>query len=323
MNIKYFIGPMTKNVVDAVKEFSIENDKNIGFIPSRRQVSYDGGYVNRWTTKEFKNYVGDYFITRDHGGPGQGLNDDDGYRSLEEDCKYYDMIHIDPWKKYPSYEDGLSWTIDMIKFSHERNSNILYEVGTEQSIRKFEAFELRQFLQDLTNHLPTVLFEKIKYCVIQSGTSLKENVNTGQYDKYKLIEMIKVARDFNLLSKEHNGDYLPPSLIKEKFNYGLDSINIAPEFGLLETEVILNEILHNNLELFDNYWKICFESKKWVKWVDASFDPHLEKEKLIRICGHYILSNEDFIQSIKSNLSSDIDNKVKLSVKNKLRALYE
>ena len=45
---------MSKNVVDAVIEF---NSPSIGFIPSRRQIDFIGGYVNNWTTKEFSNYV--------------------------------------------------------------------------------------------------------------------------------------------------------------------------------------------------------------------------------------------------------------------------
>ena len=51
--MKYFIGPMSKNVVDAIIEF----DGDFGFIPSRRQVDYNGGYVNGWTTGEFATYV--------------------------------------------------------------------------------------------------------------------------------------------------------------------------------------------------------------------------------------------------------------------------
>ena len=37
---------MSKNVVDLVIEFN----GDFGFIPSRRQVDYQGGYVNNWTT---------------------------------------------------------------------------------------------------------------------------------------------------------------------------------------------------------------------------------------------------------------------------------
>ena len=72
--MKYFIGPMSKNVVDAIIDFG-----GIGFIPSRRQVEYNGGYVNNWTTKEFSNYVnGRAVIQRDHGGAGQGYNKQSG-----------------------------------------------------------------------------------------------------------------------------------------------------------------------------------------------------------------------------------------------------
>ena len=56
-DVKFFIGPMSRNVVDAVIEVNKETDLKIGFIPSRRQVESDGGYVNNWTTKMFSNYV--------------------------------------------------------------------------------------------------------------------------------------------------------------------------------------------------------------------------------------------------------------------------
>ena len=35
------------------------------------------------------------------------VSNDDGYDSLAYDCRYLDMIHIDPWKEYPKFKDGL------------------------------------------------------------------------------------------------------------------------------------------------------------------------------------------------------------------------
>jgi len=84
VKIKYFIGPMSKLVVDSIIEFSKKTGNTIGLIPSRRQVEYNGGYVNNWTTEAFKKYTNDFFVTRDHGGPGQGLKMDDGYESLRK-----------------------------------------------------------------------------------------------------------------------------------------------------------------------------------------------------------------------------------------------
>jgi uncharacterized protein VirK/YbjX len=123
-----------------------------------------------------------------------------------------------------------------------------------------------------------------------------------------------------MISKEHNGDYLPVPLIKEKFNYGLDTINIAPEFGQIETNTYLNQI--NNQNLFEQFFDICYQSKKWEKWVDKSFDPFQNKEQLIKICGHYVLSNKNFIKKIKSNLHPDIDNIIKNNTIQKLKELY-
>lgn len=309
---KYYIGPMTKNVVDSIIEFTTETNNKIGLIPSRRQVEWDGGYVNNWTTKEFASYSNRLVLKRDHSGPGQGYIDDNGYRSLEEDCKYFNLIHIDPWKKFPDYKEGLKWTADMINFCYERNPLIEYEIGTEEAIRKFEWYELDNLLKDLSLILKPKIFNQIRYLVIQSGTSLKENTNTGEYDQTKLLQMVEVAKKWGLFSKEHNGDYIPVDLIKEKMSLGLNSINIAPEFGLLETNSYISEGID-----IDKFWKICYDSKRWEKWVDSNFNPLEQKEKLIQICGHYVLSTPEFL-----NIKLDIDHIIKNNIKNKLYELY-
>lgn len=323
-DIKYFIGPMSKNIVDAIIEFCDQKQTNIGLIPSRRQIEFNGGYSNNWTTELFSKYVksktNKILLERDHSGPNQGNLNDDGYESLKNDCQYLDIIHIDPWKKYNDYTEGFLHTLSMINFCFELNPNILYEIGTEESIRKFSEKELNKLLSDLKLNLNDEVFNKIKYVVIQSGTSLKGNNQTGNYDKNRLENMIDICKKYNKFSKEHNGDYIEIDIIKEKFKLGLDSINIAPEFGLIETNSYLSYI---NSELIDTYWKICYNSKKWVKWVDNNFDPFKNKIELIKICGHYILSNDDFLTKVKLNMSVDIDSIIKLNIKNKLEELYQ
>ena len=323
MEPKYFIGPMSKNIVDSIIEFCNETENKIGLIPSRRQIEWDGGYVNNWITKDFSDYVNrksnNIILQRDHSGPGQGQYNDNGFISLISDCKYLDLIHIDPWKKYPEYNDGLEWTIEMIKVCDAINPNLKYEIGTEEAIRRFEPGDLDKLAYDLKQKLEDDLFAKIKYLVIQSGTSLKGTNQTGHYDSQRLSDMIWIAKKYNLLSKEHNGDYIPVSIIKEKFDLGLDAINIAPEFGLIETQTYLDEI--DDSQLFKKYFQICYDSKKWVKWVNYDFDPYLNKKELIKICGHYILSNPEFLLEIKSQFP-DIDQKIKNNIKNKLNELY-
>ena len=319
MEIKYFIGPMSKNIVDTIVEFCSNTGNTIGLIPSRRQVEWDGGYVNNWTTEEFSKYVTTLPLQRDHGGPGQGNNDDDGFESLSYDARHFQLIHIDPWKKYPKYTDGLEKTIEMIKFAYNINPQLIFEVGTEEAIRPFEADELNQLVVDLQVALPKEIYKRIKYLVIQSGTSLKGTDQTGEYNSDRLKQMIEVAKSHGLISKEHNGDYIPVEVIKEKFDLGLDCINIAPEFGLIETLTYLSEI--KDEKTFDRFWQICYDSKRWVKWVNPGFDPYVNKEQLIKICGHYVLTNPEFISEIKSQFP-DIDTKIKNNVTRKLKQLY-
>jgi len=316
--IKYFLGPMSRNVVDAVLEFENKTKNQIGFIPSRRQVEFDGGYVNNWTTKTFREYAQSSFITRDHSGPGQGLKNDDGYRSLEEDCKYLNMIHVDPWKKYPDFEEGLRHTIDIIKFCYSNNKNLLYEIGTEEAIRKFETEEVEKLITSCQKLLPRNIYEKIDYVVIQSGVGLNlgEMKNTGRFSSDRLSSMIEVCKKHNLKTKEHNGDYLSNNELKLRFDLGLDSINIAPEFGQIETLCYIEALKNTNL--FEQFYNVCYNSKRWEKWAKKGFNPHVERERLITICGHYVFSSPEFLE-IKPN----IDQKIKTTITQKLEKMYE
>ena len=313
--IKYFIGPMSKNVVDSIIEF----DGNFGFIPSRRQVDYNGGYVNSWTTGEFATYVnGRVPIERDHGGIGQGYKHDDGIESYMHDCRYFDKIHIDPWKEYQDFDKGLQETIDCINFIYlvMGKKEVKFEVGTEESIRRFEVDELENLLRHLKGKLEPEIFENIEYVVVQSGVGLdlgKQN-NSGTFDPDRLENMINICKKFGKKSKEHNGDYLSNDEYKVRFDMGLDSINIAPEFGQLETLCYLEEMDKD----IDEYYNICYDSKRWKKWVNDDFVPEDNKKELIKICGHYVFSNRRFLD-IKPN----IDDKIKTVIKNKLRRLNE
>ncbi len=311
---KLFVGPMSKNVVDTVIHFKEKTGVDVGFIPSRRQIDYDGGYVNNWTTKTFAEYVnGRAIIQRDHGGPAQGTLEDCGLKSFEKDTEYFDIIHIDPWKKYPSYKEGLTHTVSTIKEINKRNPQVEFEIGTEESIRPFSVEEFKALLEDTRNSLNKEVFSKIKYAVVQSGVGLNLGTqkNTGSFSRRKLINMVEICRMFDVLSKEHNGDYLSRNNIDERFSCGLDSINIAPEFGQIETLCHLEKIKDK-----EEWYKICYESGKWRKWVKKDFIPEENKETLIKICGHYTFSDPKFL-----GIKEDIDKMVANRILTRLRDL--
>jgi fructose/tagatose bisphosphate aldolase len=301
---------MTKNVIDTIIAFTNKYGIEMTFIPSRRQIEHDGGYVCNWTTKEFVKYVksknNNIKIERDHGGPKQGTFEDDGYNSLKEDSQYLDIIHLDPWKAYPHLEEGIEWTIEMITYCNSLNPNLEYEVGTEEAIRPYSVEDLDYILGKLKNKLSSVLFSKIKYVVIQCGTKLSEGSNTGSFDANKLVKMIEITKKYGVVAKEHNGDWISLETHFQKEALGLQCVNIAPEMGKIESAVVLKQMKENNDD-YDALYKICLDSEKWKKWVSPDFDCYSKKDEIILITGHYIFSHPEFISLKQKYPNIDIE----------------
>jgi hypothetical protein len=304
-----FVGPMSKNLVDAL----ITSDlmKKVGLIPSRRQIDTNPpGYVNNWSTIEFLEYtnVKNAVRCRDHAGPMQGSNDDDGLDSLRHDVShdsFFEIVHVDPWKSIKDVAQAAEATAKIIDYCYEQNDNVLFEIGTEQGIRLYDPKEFEKFIM-LVQKKSGKSFKNVIYAVIQGGTLLKDTHNAGHFDESKCFQMIQICRNFGLFSKEHNGDYLTADDITKRFALGLDSINIAPEFGNIETNVILE---HLDLSGFERFYDICFKSKKWAKWLPKDFQVKSkdDQRKLIEVSGHYVFSQNDF-KDLKCsyNVSDDV-----------------
>ena len=316
---------MSKNVVDACVDFTNSHDVGLILIPSRRQVEWTGGYSNNWTTQSFAHYVRNrandesVLIMRDHGGPGQGSANDDGLTSFAVDCAHMDLIHIDPWKTALSFSDGCRLTKRLIEHCHGINPEIGYEIGTEEAIFPYGADQLRELVRFLRNSLTAKQFGQIRFAVIQSGTSLKGNTNTGSYDQSRLSDMVAVCAEHGLLSREHNGDYLPSALFQEKFSLGLNAVNIAPEFGQIETQTYLSA-MGSDQNLLDSFHEICFNSGKWRKWFDSAKIP--SKDEITNACGHYVISHPEFTERVKTRLPANIDEMVQSNLTRKLKELY-
>lgn len=236
--------------------------------------------------------------------------------SFLHDSQNFNIIHVDPWNHYQDLDMGLQETIMNLTYIHLNSSNVKFEVGTEESIRRFEIDELENMMWYLEKHLLPDVFEKIEYVVVQSGVGLDlgKQKNTGTFNSKRLGDMISVCKKYGKKSKEHNGDYLSDKEYKDRFDLGLDSINIAPEFGQIETKCYLEEMGDD----IQDYFEICYDSNRWEKWVDNDFVPQDSKEELIKICGHYVLSDQKFL-----NIKPNIDDKIKNVIKSKLKSLFE
>ena len=317
---KLFIGPVSKNIVDVVIELSNQKDLCIALIHSRRQIDYDSGYVNNWTTKTFTDYIRSkstkVLIERDHAGPAQGNAMDDGINSLEFDSKYdFDILHIDPWKYVDTFNMGLELTINLVNKVCDINNSVVFEVGTEAAIRKYKNGEFEVFLANLQMKLGE-RFKRIKYASIQGGTRILENKNIGQFDSLECSRYIQICKKFGLFSKEHNGDYLTPEQINDRFSIGLDSINIAPEFGFIESNTLLDAIENNSDDKsFEKFFDICYKSNQWQKWMSINIEElntFRLKKKIIQVSGHYIFSHPEFLLIKEKYLGIDANIKERI-----------
>jgi hypothetical protein len=315
---------MSKNVVDCVIKHGQKH--LIGLIPSRRQVDFSGGYVNGWNTEIFSSYIkkknSSILLCRDHGGAEQGQVSDDGNKSFGTDAQYLDLIHIDPFRVSETIYQAAEKTADIIEKIFEVNPNIMYEVGTEEAIFKYQPEDLNWMLGYLKIRLRIEYFNQIKYAVVQSGTrlDLATRTNIGNYNNTRLQNFIKIVKNFDLMSKEHNGDYLTDSFdVEVRFASGLDAINIAPEYGQIESEFYL-EMCSKDNALFEQLYEICYNSGKWKKWIpDVS---RVSKSQIIMTCCHYILSDKSFIDNIKSHFPN-ADKLIQKRITCKLKLLNE
>jgi hypothetical protein len=317
---KCFVGPMSKNVVDACIEFSNETDTALGLIPSRRQIDHKSGYVNGWTTDTFAEYVRqrtqNILIERDHGGPHQGDFIDSGKTSIDVDSSYFDMIHIDPFKKYKDIELSAIYTIDVI--NSLESMNCLFEIGTEESLFHMTSTDCRKFLDMVLSGVGEKNFDRVEYFVVQFGTKLLGNKNTGIFDLNKAKQMIEVCSDYGKKSKEHNGDYLSKEDVIKRRDLGLDAINIAPEMGGIESKCIIQEI-GKDIKLYEKFVACCKSSNRWKKWFPVDYEP--DTDILLESCGHYCFSTPEF-DYLKDNIDYTlVKNNTKAIIKRRLEEL--
>jgi len=104
--------------------------------------------------------------------------------------------------------------------------------------------------------------------------------------------------------KEHNTDYLSDEALKWHPRLGIHAANVAPEFGVVETQALVSIFESNGLNnLSEKFFELSFASKKWEKWMLKDSDS-TDRDRSI-IAGHYVFSNPKF-QQIKKEAQSTL-----------------
>jgi hypothetical protein len=108
--------------------------------------------------------------------------------------------------------------------------------------------------------------------------------------------MKKIAHDNGILLKEHNCDYLNLEQIKLRREYGINAINIAPEFGVIQSNLTYNISKRLGLDKeINDFKKFVLKKQKWKKW-DYNNENNLTK---FFTAGHYHFGTQKYKNIIK------------------------
>jgi tagatose-1,6-bisphosphate aldolase non-catalytic subunit AgaZ/GatZ len=329
------VGPMSLNCVESAVELANEYSAPLFLIASRRQIDseeFGGGYVNKWTTGEFANYVrsidkkNKIILARDHGGPWQNekeilnkLNLKDAMASAKRSYKAdiesgFSVIHIDTSidiHTSPSIDELLERMFELYEYcwseSLRTGVEIAFEIGTEEQTGGTNSQdELRYTLNSMAKYCQRSKLPKPRFVVIQSGTRVMEMRNVGSFDtpirvaneipsEIQVPKMIEICNEFNVMMKEHNTDYLSDEALHWHPRLGIHAANVAPEFGVCETKAFYNFLLEHQLfDFADKFIELSYESNKWKKWMLP--DTKATKIDKAMIAGHYIFSTREFLE---------------------------
>ncbi len=295
------IGPMSPEIIEAVYKYSHNTHRPFQLIASKNQIDYKGGYVNDWDTKQYMNFIktmrqtyldASVLICRDHCGPGFNGSDDlaDVYKTIETDIRSgFDLIHIDFCHYKGPRSNALAKASEAIKYAKRLNPRIRFEVGTDEIGKKADLFQIRQDVEFFLSHCTP------DYYVVNTGSLVKEDRQSGVFNKEITRSANMLLRDYNLKLKEHNADYLTvPQIVDRK---GLvDAMNIAPELGVRQTECVLRLCNQYKVDT-EAFMAVSYKSKKWKKWLELS---NPDDEVLCStLAGHYNFSTKEYQRLIK------------------------
>jgi tagatose-1,6-bisphosphate aldolase non-catalytic subunit AgaZ/GatZ len=356
------VGPVSEVVVKATFQTCEQHACPAIFIASRNQVDlrslghgYLMGGIDQHAFAELLGrlqkqvgYEGPVYMCRDHGGPWQRNAElDERYpvarameiarESFRADIEAgFNYLHIDPTKcPFPhTQEDLCDWTTELERFCEETRKAlgrcaIDYEVGTEDirgGLTDKDTFE--SFLRHLTRRLEEQGLP-LPTCVVgQTGTLCRMDRNVGHFDRVQTEELVAIAARYGVGFKEHNGDYLSAASCRIHPDIGVTGVNVAPEFGLVETDGCLT-LADLEMKLVREGWlakrrashfrelllERTFTDSPWVKWMTKELGrlprEHLADDQALRlliarVCGHYVYNDSD-VKTARCRLYENVD----------------
>jgi hypothetical protein len=125
--------------------------------------------------------------------------------------------------------------------------------------------------------------------------------------------LARVAHKNGMVFKEHNADYLPTDALARHAEAGIGMVNVAPEFGHVETMALLRFAdleaqsgLHHPSHFRDVLRRHVAGSGRWLKWLSAQ-TPGSADDALpaaVETCGHYLFAVAEVRQARRALIAN-------------------
>ncbi len=232
--------------------------------------------------------------------------------SFSEDVEAgFDILHVDT-----SVEPGRIVTGEVAvrrlielygrvwDFAATRGRHVEFEVGVETQL--VDVGQVGEFSRTTANILEQLARERLpapRFVVAQTGTKVWHASNVGVladanaplHRWRELQELAATCSRMGVRLKAHNADYLRDEVVARMLNSGVEAINIAPEFAVLETRTWISAMRERGLHaMVDRLIELAVRSDKWRTWADD--EPTLTDLDKAELCAHYLYSSADGVQ---------------------------
>lgn len=256
------VGAVSRRVIEVAAEAQVAQ-----IVASRRQVDTYGGYTGL-DQQQLVDLVRDLSggqtkVVRDHGGPNQGAQHDDGIESLQADMAAgFDILHLDVCKVPRFGRRGALRNLVTLA------QGFLIDIGGEHT-QWIENLELLHLAADMNASVSHVVVGHS----VDHGTRIHADMQCGTPVPPHLVHQMQLEADTPL--KLHNADWLV-----ERRSYadraGIDMVNIAPEAALAEIDALL--------AVADKEWTTAaltkaYASKAWSRWFDMNEGTWMQRAK--------------------------------------------
>lgn len=271
------VGAVTRRVVEEAAKLNVPQ-----IVASRRQVDVGGGYTGLDQEQLVKivrelspRHQSDHTqVVRDHGGPGQGLHEDDGTESFDADVEAgFDGIHIDVCKLPRDQQfDALASLLDRY-----RRRGVAIEIGGERDDEDW-LDQLMYITVDECGVVPS-------HRVIDLGGHIHADRQRGTpLPVAQVRERTLKLNRIGVKSKAHNMDWLGD---RRRYRHVLDAFNVAPEYANIEVDAWLQTMSRQDGE---QLLRLGHQSQAWTRWFDINEGTWFERAR----CGvRYILETPD------------------------------